>query len=487
MANFGVFDYGWDSEAGPARSKRSILDPFADPSASPAAPATGMSPALSGDPAFTTESPSPAPAAQPAWKPPDLSAPAPPADQTDSTTPADNPFTSHVTAVQTAADPTSQATARDALSRNLFQALKAEGHDVSWKGDQLIVDGRQYDVAGATPTTAAAIQPPVTTPPTPTTPTAPAPLSNVPSNAMPGWEQSKWADPNKHDAKYDFGRFMASTGAIGGAGLTDEKIKAGLDYLTSLGHTVQYAGGDTATVDGVELDLVGNYNGTDPSRRQVQWLSTEELAAQKAAGAAGAGSDLSPSYAGLLGAGAGATGADGSWTPGQGTAGTTAADQALANYFAHPESMDAHTVDTAKAQMKDTLAERAASEDEAAKAWALANGISDSKWFASEKNAAARTRDVGMAKANQDVDLQAASTNTADRAKAAAVALQTKAGATDADRAMADWLIRNYTLTQQNEQFGMGYGLDAAKLNEALANDEWLRYQWMNSTAGTGS
>lgn len=50
--------------------------------------------------------------------------------------------------MQGTSDPAQQAVARDKLARQVFADLEAAGHDVSWKNDELIVDGRRYTVGG---------------------------------------------------------------------------------------------------------------------------------------------------------------------------------------------------------------------------------------------------------------------------------------------------------------------------------------------------
>lgn len=58
-------------------------------------------------------------------------------------------YQDQVTALQSEKDPVKQAQQRDALARQVFNDLKAGGHDVKWDGDMLIVDGRAYTIAGA--------------------------------------------------------------------------------------------------------------------------------------------------------------------------------------------------------------------------------------------------------------------------------------------------------------------------------------------------
>lgn len=58
-------------------------------------------------------------------------------------------YTSLLDAVRSASDPTSSATARDALARQLQSDLEADGHSVKWNNDgTLSIDGRPYELGG---------------------------------------------------------------------------------------------------------------------------------------------------------------------------------------------------------------------------------------------------------------------------------------------------------------------------------------------------
>jgi hypothetical protein len=50
--------------------------------------------------------------------------------------------------LQQETDPARQAVLRDTVARDVASSLKGSGHDVQWQGDQLIVDGRPYTIAG---------------------------------------------------------------------------------------------------------------------------------------------------------------------------------------------------------------------------------------------------------------------------------------------------------------------------------------------------
>lgn len=60
-----------------------------------------------------------------------------------------NDYNAHVANVQNAATPQEAAVAHDTLARTLATDLTNDGHEVSWEGAQLIVDGRPYEVAGS--------------------------------------------------------------------------------------------------------------------------------------------------------------------------------------------------------------------------------------------------------------------------------------------------------------------------------------------------
>lgn len=94
-----------------------------------------------------------------------------------------------------------------------------------------------------------------------TTPTGPSPGNGWSAGsqyAMPGWDQSKWADPNKANtsAKYQGGHAMSALGAA-----SVENLKQVADYLTRQGHQVQYTGGDIITVDGIPIDAIKDVGG----------------------------------------------------------------------------------------------------------------------------------------------------------------------------------------------------------------------------------
>ncbi|MGE0590928.1 MAG: hypothetical protein AB7G23_03110 [Vicinamibacterales bacterium] len=58
-------------------------------------------------------------------------------------------YRSQVQALQNETDPARAAQLQDALARDLYAGLQQAGHEVSWEGNQLMIDGRLYDLADA--------------------------------------------------------------------------------------------------------------------------------------------------------------------------------------------------------------------------------------------------------------------------------------------------------------------------------------------------
>lgn len=112
----------------------------------------------------------------------------------------------------------------------------------------------------------------------------------------------------------------------------------------------------------------------------------------------------------------------------------------MGDLLAHPESIDAHTLDSMKAKSKDELAEMGQLDDQNMTAQGYSLGISDSPWLASEKNAGLRDRQSALVKSNRDLELSAAQTNTADKRAAAELGssyLTAKSGRKTAATALA--------------------------------------------------
>lgn len=104
------------------------------------------------------------------------------------------------------------------------------------------------------------------------------------SQPLPGFDLTKWQDPNFHDAKYDYGH---AASALGGAGET--QIPLIMNYLRDMGYNVEWSGGDHAVVDGIPIDLSEDYG--PGGKNQPHW---EGIPGATGTGATGTDSGTSP-------------------------------------------------------------------------------------------------------------------------------------------------------------------------------------------------
>ena len=77
-------------------------------------------------------------------------------------------------------------------------------------------------------------------------------------------------------------------------------------------------------------------------------------------------------------------------------------------------SMNQHVTDSMKARDAEEQMLAAQNEDQAAKRFGYQTGTIDSPWLASERAANVRSADQGILRNRQNIDIEAARTNTAD-------------------------------------------------------------------------
>lgn len=288
---------------------------------------------------------------------------------------------------------------QDQQARSIYADLQAAGHDVSWQGSQLMVDGRPYAVTGSS-------------------------MPNVPSgNAA-----------------------AASAGQNGGvdvSGMNPQLVALFQKY------------GVTPTGQGTGNSDIAYWNAklSAPGADQAYYLNRLESdfaggGPDTGAGGGGGSMDLSgiiPSYAQVSSIGdpsalhpnidfSGNPGTPGVYTPGaitfddipnftpdqltaaQRSGGAASSlDSLMQNITDNPTSMDQHTVDTMKAQSKDALAEQGQLNDQYTQGQAGALGIGDSPWLASERAAARRSTGQAIASQNANIDVQAGQTRQAQK------------------------------------------------------------------------
>jgi len=175
----------------------------------------------------------------------------------------------------------------------------------------------------------------------------------------------------------------------------------------------------------------------------------------------------------------------------------------LNDILKNPTALSDQVVDTLKAQQRNTLSEQQQQEEENMRAFGAASGISDSPWMGSQLLGSQRARDMASAKANQDIDIQAANTRMGDKRAAAQLGMTAgqqhsanvqAAANTSLARAAAtgdrlqlresvkqaaaqmrlsqDQVMSNFVLDKEKnllQKYGIDLGaqIDAAKLNQA--------------------
>lgn len=444
------------------------------------------------------------------------------------TTPGPNVYKDSLTKLQQTTDPQQKAVLKDQLARTVFSSLKTAGHDVSWDGDQLMIDGRAYVVGGDGGNTGVAGG----TTPTPTTaPTGWGQYVGAGQNAA--LDPTKMAQPDADlSPKYaiarvlsffdprqgftpdvlaalnalNIGTFVNDNDRLRVTGTVDPRFEGTLasDMIRNAGAPEARWGGwgsvtdssgggtagagpipvtpGTAGAAGVAVNTSAAPPGPDPFAAQgggvlvnggwvpkdhpqaqssaasgfqptaptytpgeiptddlegfsyadtlaqtgpgyeAPALATDPLAAYNFEGFGDLG-DVAPGYdAPALSADPLATysfedfGDLGQFGGGPTDAETEAL---ISSILAHPESLDARTIDMLKAASKDELAQMSESEIQDLQQQGVRLGITDSSWLQSEVNTSKRTRDQGLVKSNRDIELTAAQTNLADKRAAA--------------------------------------------------------------------
>jgi hypothetical protein len=395
----------------------------------------------------------------------------PPADEPQNTgVTGGTDYSGQVQQVTTASSAQAQAVAKDRLARTVARDLKAAGHDVEWNGDQLIVDGRPYDLAGSGSNVGyrtdwgggnyAQQQHQIE--------------DAIHAGAPLGFDQAKWADPTHDSDKYTIGRMLAA-----GASIDDVAHVLGWEKVSA----------DTLRApDGSEFDVLYDVGG--PNQRP-QMLQT------KGAG----GAPLPPGG----GAGPGGTGGgsplDSAWNSGtlkdlwsqlQALGGNVnysptsnpGVEAAFAKLMANPESMDPHTVQMMQAQDAEEQMVAAQSADEEARRFGFQAGITDSPWLASERASTARNANNQIISGRRNIEMKAKETNLNDLRQAVSLGMNkvqldnqlqleaARLGLSKQELAQ-QLLLRLRELEQNDRQFGADLGYKYDELNSNNLNHYW--------------
>jgi hypothetical protein len=152
----------------------------------------------------------------------------------------------------------------------------------------------------------------------------------------------------------------------------------------------------------------------------------------------------------------------------------------LQSILEHPESIDAHTLDTMKGKSKDELAQQQQMDESDLRGFGVANGIDDSRWLQSERLASRRSRDNALVDSNRTLEVQAATTNAADKRAASQLGIsyqgqkasQRQAAATLA----ADTVLRESGLRQDRMALREQIHQKAAELGQSA---DQIMSQWL--------
>jgi hypothetical protein len=427
-----------------------------------------------------------------------LSIPSPTANTSAGNTDA---YSGLVSQIKAASDPNQKIVLQDQLARQVYNDLKAAGHDVKWQGEQLMVDGRAYVLGDGT--------------------TVSDPLLSTTTPPGPGWTRvgQQWANPNT----YVNGQQVNGSAAAGFDpnqwGSQDPAyINQLLDYIWQQTGQAPMAPDDprraywiqklqTPDVNGANQQLLGN----DPywQMRMGYDARGEDYEAQFQP------PTLAPSY------GVDAPGAAGvttsvnlpaappapapfalsapSYTPGEidtlddfdplagsedlsdatkqkildmltgGEPVDDATEQALLRLLANPSSLDDRTVEMMKAKSREEQAAMMAGDDEAMRAAGFAGGFDDSRWLASARAANRAQHEDAILANNRDVDIQAATQRAADTRSA--IELGTSYGTQKAARdAQAVQASQSFLALQSDNAFKLAAAQgDRLALKESIA------------------
>lgn len=265
---------------------------------------------------------------------------------------------SHVQAIDNARDPRGRAVAQDALARDLSAQLTAAGHKVAWKGDTLTVDGREYVLGSGQGQSL--------------TPDDEYPVSTPEMPGVPGGPDDVYTTPG------EVGPTMPGSGGLS----TPPGQAPGPD-------PIEYESGKIGAAS------VAGFNPTAPTYTpgEVPDLDITGMTFPEIMQAIGGDQQF--------------------------TSDVQAAIQRILN---DPHSLGEDDIARMKAAVREKAIQLGADEDEALQFFGQSMGLTDSRWLASERLGARRSRDESVIRGTGDVEMQAMATNKADELRAAEMA-----------------------------------------------------------------
>lgn len=394
-------------------------------------------------------------------------------------------YRQQIDAIRAATDPAQQAQLRDKLSRDLFSSLKSSGHDVKWQGDQLLVDGRLYDVGGGADGNLAGDH--VALPARPT--------GGAYAGQLSGFDATKLGNADHNTPKYVFARIAQNYDVSDPA-----QRQAMLEALRAdpsgyfANATLGGSKGDKLIIGGAldpKFEGIGSFDvvqAAGEGGRNWQWLP-EGQGGSAGAGAVGGGTGFGvPSYASLgsYGGGAAMQPITSTYAPNQvdysdlpnftfesllkqlqqTSPMEDKADRFVSDYLDNPFSLDDRTIEMLKARSKDELAAQQARDEDDMTSFGFQSGIAGSPWLKAQQAASRVARDNAVVASNRNVDLTAAQTRGAEKQAAASLGAS-YAGQKASQRAQAVSTAMEGALSKSS-QIGSRQGLQAS-IDQAAA------------------
>lgn len=431
-------------------------------------------------------------------------------------------YQTHIDALNNATTPQEQLIAQDALTQQLQQDLEADGHKVTFKNGQIVVDGRAYEVGRGAQTQSATAQgdemnpgpgepAPGTETPVPLTPpwgTGPNPSEPnsrfvppkgatlnpfgywvtaggdlVPgqitpgmagfTSAPPGWIYPTTVNPNDaapaggNGDHVTFGRIWLESG-----GRTPAELAAFVAAHPEFGAVIFGSKGNKVTIGGRSFDAI--FATSDPNRARGSW---DEITNGGGNSATGQTTTPGPTLntdpwnmdveippwlqAGIDSMGQAAT-------P---TATELSLEQLVQQMLEHPESLSERDVETLKAKSAEDSASATRAQDEELQHFGYGAQLQDSPWLASQRATNAWKGREATIKSNRDIDISAMQKRQSDRVAAADlgqayVKFQADKKKQAADLGISQQQVLISYITAQHDFFAksMGYQIDAAKL-----------------------
>lgn len=384
-------------------------------------------------------------------------------------------YQTHIDALNNATTPQDRLIAQDALTQQLQQDLEADGHKVTFKNGQIVVDGRAYEVGNGAQTTqadssAVGLQGDEMNPgpgePAPGTPEAPVPQAPPWGTGPNPSEPNRTFVPPKGATLNSSGYWVDANGALikgqvtvgmagfasappgwifpttvnpndtpGGSGTSGDHVGFGKLWVASGGRTVtdlkafiaahpEYGAelfgtkGDKVKIGGRAFDAVmsaGNNGGQGAWWNDITDGGGGSGAAPPPPPAPGRGLNTDPWNMDVPLPPWLTGGMESMADATKPTATEQSLEQLVQQMLAHPESLSERDVETLKAKGAEDAASAARAQDEEIQHFGYGAQLQDSPWLASQRATNAWQGREATIKSNRDIDVAAMQKRQADR------------------------------------------------------------------------